>query len=133
VTGSRSGTQTLALKAGWKQSDISWRGSIWSVEPKLRVWMPPLDEAQRAEHDIPDGQGALLVKWINVGSEGGRSAKAAGLREGDIVIARDGEPVEPEPNQFNLYIKLNHKVGDELPLTILRDGQQQQIRIKLVE
>jgi serine protease Do len=133
VTGSKSGTQTLSLKAGWKESDISWRGSIWSVEPKLRVWMPPLDDAQRAEHQIPEGQGALLVKWINVGSEGGRSARDAGLREGDIVIARNGEPIESQPNQFNLYIKLNHKVGDELPLTVLRDGQPKQIRIKLVE
>src|SRR5690606_29570656 len=128
-----SGTQTLTLEAGWKESDISWRGSIWSVAPKLRVWMPPLDDAQRAEHHIPDAQGALLVKWINAGSEGGRSAKAAGLREGDIVIARDGEAIERQPNQFNLYIKLNHKVGDELPLTVLRDGQHKQIRIKLVE
>src|SRR5690606_13453428 len=108
-------------------------GSIWSVSPKLRVWMPPLDEAQRAQYAIPESQGALLVKWINVGSDGGRAAKAAGLREGDIVIARDGQPVEAETNDFNVYLKLNYRVGDDLPLTVLREGERHQISIRLVE
>src|SRR5690606_34463816 len=78
VTGSKSGMQTLTLEAGWKESDISWRGSISSVAPKLRVWMPPLYDAQRAEHHIPEAQGALPGKWVNAGSEGGRGAQAAG-------------------------------------------------------
>jgi len=133
VTGSKSGTHTVALQPGWKKSDISWRGSMWSVAPKLRVWMPQLDDAQREEHNIPAGQGALLVKWINNGKPGGQAARAAGLRQGDIVIACDGQPVEPDNNRFNMRIKLNYEVGDELPLTVLRDGEKREIVVKLVE
>jgi S1-C subfamily serine protease len=35
--------------------------------------------------------------------------------------------------QFNMHIKLNYKVGDELPLTVLRDGKKRDVRVKLVE
>jgi hypothetical protein len=24
----------------WKKTDISWRGSLWNLHPRLRVWMP---------------------------------------------------------------------------------------------
>ncbi len=131
--GNKSGDHTLKLPAGWKQSDISWRGSLWSVEPKLRVWSPPLSEEERAQHEIPHDAGALKVQWINVESAGGKAAKDAGLKQGDIIVALNGQPLPLSHNHFNLKVKLNYKVGDELPLTVLRDGQRHEIRIKLAE
>lgn len=133
VTGSTSGSQTLALKSGWKQTDISWRGSMWSVSPILPVWMPPLEDEKRGQLGIPDGEGALVVKFINGGREGGQAAKAAGLRLGDVVVQLDGRPIAMAHNQFNMHIKLNYKVGDELPLTVLRDGERKELKVKLVE
>ena len=67
------------------------------------------------------------------GKPGGRSARECGLRQNDVVIALAGKPINMKPNQFNLHIKLNYKVGDELPLTILRGGKEMQINVKLVE
>ena len=32
-----------------------------------------------------------------------------------------------------MHIKLNYKVGDTLPLTILRNGQREELKIRLVE
>lgn len=133
VTGSRSGQQTLGLEPGWKRSDISWRGSLWSVEPKLRVWSPPLDDSERARLEIPDGAGALKVKWINTGQPGGKAARKAGLQQGDVIVAVDGQPIPPEHNSFSMHVKLNYKVGETLPLTVLRDGKRHQIEIELVE
>jgi hypothetical protein len=133
VEGSQSGTHVVRLKKGWKKSDISWRGSIWSLQPKLRVWAPALDARQRKANKIPDGQSALVVRWINVKSPGGRSARDSGLRQGDIVIALAGKKFNMTPSQFNVHIKLNYKVGDVLPLTVLRSGRKREIRIKLVE
>ena len=73
------------------------------------------------------------VRWINKNSLGGRSAHDSGLREGDVVVALAGEPLRMNPQQFNLHIKLNYKVGDVLPLTVLRDGKKRDVKIKLVE
>jgi hypothetical protein len=133
VTGSQSGTHTLSLAPGWKQSDFSWRGSMWSVSPKLRIWTPPVEEAQRKELGVSDGEGAFLVKWINAESDGGKAAKEAGLREGDILVAADGQSLPLKPQQFNAYLILQHKVGDMLPLTIVRDGKRMEVSFRLVE
>ena len=35
--------------------------------------------------------------------------------------------------EFNAYIKLNYKVGEKLPLTVLRKGKKKKIEIRLVE
>ena len=133
VRGSRSGAHRLRLKAGWKRTDISWRGSIWSLSPRLRVWTPELKKNKRKERGIPDDRLALLVKWINTKSPGGRSARDSGLREGDVIVALDGKTVQMKPNQFNVHIKLNYTVGEKLPLTVLRRGKRRQVQVELVE
>ena len=133
VEGSKTGSHTLALASGWKKWDVSWRASLHSIRPRLRVWMPPLDVEKRASLGIPDSQTPLEVRWINRGQPGGRSAYDAGLREGDVVVALAGEAMNMTPQQLNLHIKLNYRIGDELPLTVLRDGKEQDVKIKLVE
>lgn len=135
VAGSKAGLKTVPLQPGWKEYDVSWRGSMWSISPKLRVWMPILAAAKRQELGIDDENTALQVKWINRGSEGGKGALASGLRQNDIVIAMEGKPFKEgmNPKSFNTYIKLNYEIGQELPLTILRNGKQIDLKIKLVE
>lgn len=133
VRGRDSGEKTLELKAGWKKTDISWRGSIWSLSPRLRVWTPELTRFERDEKGVPRDQLGLLVKWINKNRPGGRAAHDSGLREGDVIVAVEGESRRMTPPEFNVYIKLNYQVGEELPVTVLRDGQPREIRIKLAE
>jgi len=117
----------------WKKSDISWRGSMWSLSPKLRVYMPPLSSFQREENDLAEDDAGLLVKWINKGKPGGKAADKAGLREGDIVIKVDGRPVPGDSAGLNAYVKLNHRVGEELQLVVLRKGEELNITVPLVE
>jgi hypothetical protein len=133
VTTGRNQNYTLALPSDWKRTDISWRGSMWSLSPRLRVWAPPLTDGQKRERDIPSDQGAFLVRWINRGTEAGRAAHDAGLRHDDMIVALAGKKYDMTWTQFSVYIKLNYQTGDELPLTVLRGGKQRQIRVKLVE
>ena len=35
----RSGKHTVPLKAGWKQSDFSWRGSMWNTPPTFAIYV----------------------------------------------------------------------------------------------
>ena len=134
VETSRTGRHTLSLPAGWKKTDISWRGSIWSLPPRLRIWMPELTAGEKRKLGVSADQAAFLVKWINTGSPAGRAARRSGLRPGDVVVGLDGRPLEPMSSaQFNVYVKLHYKVGDKLPLTILRDGRRRTVTIELVE
>jgi serine protease Do len=133
VRGSRTGEHTLHLAKGWKKSDISWRGSLWSVPPRLTVWMPAATEQKLKQLGLPAGQTALEVRWINQGQPGGKAAFESGLRQGDYVIAVDGKPLAMTPVEFTMHVKLNYKPGDKLPLTIIRAGREQELQITLTE
>lgn len=132
IVGSESGSHTLQLAEGWRHYDISWRASMWSMSPRLHVWMPELPEARQRELDISEDETALEVRWINQDQESGRAAREAGLRQGDIVVALNGEAIHMAPPQFMAYIKLNFEVGDELTFTVLREGRRRDIVIPLV-
>ena len=137
---SKSGTKVwvpstvgFRTKPGWKKTDISWRGSIYSLSPVFPVHAPPLPEDKRNKFSMKEGDPALEVRWINLDRPGGKQAFQAGLREGDVILKVNGKTVPPIPQKFQTYIKLNHKVGDTLTLDILRKGKAQQITVELVE
>jgi hypothetical protein len=133
VRGSRTGERPLQLAAGWKKSDISWRGSLWSAPPRLTVWMPAAPEEKLRQLGLRSDQTALEVRWINQGQPGGQAAFAAGLRQGDYVVAVGGKPFTMTPVEFTMHLKLNYKPGDKLPLTIVRNGRKQDLEITLTE
>lgn len=130
---SKSGKHTVALKAGWKKSDFSWRGSMWNAPPRFQVWAPVINDEAKAKLGLPATDTALEVRWINREGKGGQEAYNSGLREKDVIVALAGKPLQMNTKQFNVYIKLNYKVGDVLPLTILRDGERIDVKMKLVE
>jgi len=129
----RSGQHTVSLAAGWKRSDFSWRGSMWNAPPRLQVWLPELNAEALAKLKLPEGHRALEVRWINRDGAGGRQAYDDGLREKDVLVAVAGQPVNMTTRQFQMHVKLNYKVGDLLPVTVLRDGERKDLKIHLVE
>ena len=113
----------LAMPTNWKRTDISWRGSLWSIKPVLAVWCAPMKEERINELNLSEGVKPLEVRWINTGRPEGRNAKLAGLQQGDIIVAIEGKPLQMSSEHFNMYIKLKYEVGDNLPLTLLRKGR----------
>jgi membrane-associated protease RseP (regulator of RpoE activity) len=134
VETSKSDKWELTLADGWRKSDFSWRGSMWNVPPRLQVWLPELSAEQKTKLNLPESDSPLEVRWINKEGKGGQQAYADGLREKDVVIAVAGEPIRRMTSpQFSSHIKLHYKVGDTLPLTVLRDGNRMELKIRLVE
>jgi len=128
-----SGKYDVQMKAGWRKHDFSWRGSMWNASPKFEVWTPELSEDARAKLGLPEGDAALEVRWINRDGAGGQRAFDDGLREKDVIVAIAGQPFHFTTKQFNMHLKLNYEVGDTLPLTVLRDGRREELKIRLVE
>ena len=114
----------LAMNAGWKKTDISWRGSLWSIKPVLGTWCAPIKESRVKSLRLGKRVKPLEVRWINTGRPEGRNAKRAGLRKGDIIIGLEGQPLRMSSQHFNMHVKLNYNVGDKLPLTLLRNGKR---------
>jgi len=130
---SRSGRKMVALKAGWKESDFSWRGSTWNAPPRFGVWAPRLPEEKRRALKLPEDSTPLEVRWINRGGLSGQKAFEAGLREQDVIVELAGKPIQLDPRALNVHLKLHYKVGDTLPLTVLRNGKQHSLKILLAE
>ena len=133
VETSKTGKHTMPLKAGWKRSDFSWRGSMWNAPPRLQVWMPELSEEARNKLGLPENDRALEVRWINREGPAGEQAYKDGLREKDVVVALAGKPIDMNTREFQMHVKLNYKVGDTLPLTVVRNGKREEVNIRLVE
>jgi S1-C subfamily serine protease len=89
---------------------------------------------------LPVQQG-LLVQDVTQGSAAAQAGLRAGSQQqqagaravatgGDIITAVDGQPVR-RPEDFISYLELQKRAGDALTLTVLRDGQQQDVSLTL--
>lgn len=124
---------TLTTEENWKQTDISWRGSLFSLSPKLRIWMPALKENELPKYNLEPGTSALLIKWINRGKPAGKAAINAGLKPGDIVLEADGQPVPDSDQKFHAWVKMNYQSGQTVRLTVVRNGEEIAVDLPLAE
>jgi Do/DeqQ family serine protease len=58
-------------------------------------------------------------------------ADRAGLRRGDVILALDGQPVSDSNSLRNQVSR--HPPGTDVALTLLRDGQQRRLNVRLGE
>ena len=95
------------------------RGQLGVVA--LRI---PSEEA--AQMGITQGPGVVVYQV-----QSGGAAERAGIRQGDVITALNGEPIN-EPNTFRNKIA-STPPGTEITLTVKRGGSEQQVRATLGE
>ena len=81
-----------------------------------------LDQATANKYGYPLG---IYVKDVEDFSAG----QKAGIKIGDIIVGVDGKPVTTMEELNN--IKATHAVGDEMKITVNRDGEEKEISIIL--
>ena len=59
----------------------------------------------------------------------GSGAEGAGLRPGDVIVAVDGEGVTSNERLGELIAE--HEAGDQIEVTIERDGEEQTVTAEL--
>ena len=91
--------------------------------PSMGVYVATITDEVAAEYGLP--QAGVLIQQ---GVPGGSAAKA-GLKAGDIVTSYNGTPIF-SGDQLVSAIKESN-VGDNVELTILRDGSPMTISVKL--
>ncbi len=90
--------------------------------PYLGVSSPVQNPLSMTTGDLESQRGALIAEV-----EPGGPSDDAGLREGDVIIAADGQDI----NSFDelLGFLAYKQPGEPIMLSILRDGQQQEISV----
>jgi serine protease Do len=76
--------------------------------------------------------GLREARGVVVGAvEQGSPAERAGLRQGDVITALNGNQIADGNSLRNLVASAGP--GAEVALTVLRDGREQQVRARLDE
>ncbi len=94
------------------------------TRPYLGVSYQTINPRIAAYYDLDVQDGALVARVAP-----NSPARQAGLQQGDIIVAVNGEKVGQERSLAEVLSK--SKVGDEVTLTIRRDGKEQTLNVKL--
>jgi len=106
------------------RSSILAEGRV--VRGWLGVYIGELTEELREAFETEVEQGVLIQQVME-----GSPAEAAGLREADIILALDGEPVESVQDlRFRIAAM---RPGAQVDVTVMRDGRRNTIVVELGE
>jgi serine protease Do len=92
----------------------------------IGVSLQDVDEDIAAAMGVPKNQGEL----IRAVTPGGPAARA-GIEQGDVVIAVNGQPVTPD--QTLAYLVSQQPVGTRVPIELIRDGQRRTVTVAIGE
>jgi serine protease Do len=124
--GRETRTARLRLEGGWRKTDISWRASMWGLEPRPGVWGFDLSVSEKKALGL--GEKALAFRQA---MPVGAAARAAGIQPRDIILGIDNQVLEMTMAQFNAYIRVTRQVGEEVRFNILRDGKRLDLPMRL--
>lgn len=94
--------------------------------PRLGVQIEDVDEEDVEALDLPAERGAKVVGVLD-----DTPAAEVGLREGDVIVRWNEEPVESVAELTRLVRET--PVGREVALTVVRDGGERQFEVRLEE
>jgi serine protease Do len=122
----------LDLPDGWRRGDISWRTTTWDLRRMGLggLWLEGLIGRQREEAKLSGDVLALRVRHL--GEYGAHAvAKRAGFRKGDILVSFDGMSGKMSESELLAYTMQSKRPGDEVPVTVLRNGERETLKFAL--
>ncbi len=104
------------------------------IRPWLGVRYMIITPEFKTENSLPVDYGVLVARGsrqTDLAVIPGSPADKAGLRENDIILEMDGVKITQEVSLARQIQK--HKVGDVVKLKVLRQGEEQEIKVELEE
>lgn len=96
------------------------------TRPFLGVNMFEVTPDVAEELDLGVDKGALVVEVTE-----GSGAEVGGIRPRDVIVEIDGKTIE-DPSDVSDAVR-GHKPGDQLKVTVVRDGERQTLDVRLGE
>lgn len=113
---------TLALSRDWRQAgDLSWRVTTWGLRRIAAggLVLNALSPEERSERGLAQSNMALSVD--RAGKYGPHAtARRAGFRENDVLVAFDGRRDLMTEQALLTYVVTSKKAGDRVQVNILR-------------
>ncbi|MFA6281206.1 MAG: Do family serine endopeptidase [Candidatus Omnitrophota bacterium] len=90
----------------------------------LGINIQDLNEDLRSYFGIKEATGIIVVKVY-----GDSPAERAGVKEGDLILVFDNQPVKASRDLIRMVS--SYEVGAELPIKILREGKEITLKVKI--
>src|SRR5262249_20858778 len=112
-----------------------WRASSWSLRRMGTGGMvlEVLPDEDRKKAGLGEQEMALRAKYVAKTGGPHGAADRAGFRTGDVGIAFDERTDLRRETDVLAYAVNQHKVGDRLPVTVLRDGKKVTLTLPVQE
>lgn len=107
--------------------------------PFMGIYSRPVTPAIAEANDLEDVHGVLVVDIVDDSPSEGHLQGSTSQRTirgqqvdvgGDVIIALDGNPIGTS-EELSSYLALYTSPGDDLDITVIRDGEEQVERIEL--
>lgn len=120
-------TAELALSGDWRRGvDPSWRETLHLAGPGGGFWGQKLSADDRQKQGVAIDAMAVRVTYI-----WGDHTRRAGVKVGDVVVEFDGLKRDMRINELHAHLHLNRNYGDQISLSVLRDGKRESLSMKL--
>jgi len=129
---------SLALAAGWKRGtalEFSWRPFKWGFTPEPGFGGQALAPDEKARLGLAREAFAFRVTYLVTWGDNaryGEAARRAGLREGDVFLAVDGQRDFASLDHFHAWWRLEQRPGAEVTLELLRDGERRTLTLAVL-
>ena len=94
---------------------------------QIGVSIQDITQELRKHFDLANGQQGVFITGVSKDSP----AEKAGLKDGDVIIAVDGEKTA-STGQLRSQIGMR-AIGDEVEVTVIRNGKKKQLDVKVGE
>ncbi len=114
------------LSGHWRETPITWRGSLWGMPPAPGLWCEEIDNRDKRKLGIQPSKLGIKIRGVF-----GRDVRNAGLRKNDHIVSYDGKSDHATGAEFHSYLRFNHyKKGSVLKLIVLRNGKRIPVEVK---
>jgi membrane-associated protease RseP (regulator of RpoE activity) len=120
--------EKLALAAGWRKTELTWRPSMRDLLPSARLSGFQLSDEEKKALGLSAKQLAFRQR-----DSVSKQAKEAGIRAGDIILGVDEKPFEGDVDQFKEYIQNTYLVGERVTVNIVREGKREKVVMTLLK
>ena len=113
----------FAIPTSYMERIVNDLLTFGSLQPEPVLGVTVLQMADQVEPDV----WGIGVQSVTEGSP----ADKAGVREGDYVLSAGGRDINSSQNL--LRVRRQYHLGDELPMTLWRDGEILEVTLSLTE
>lgn len=127
---------TLILEEDWRHdTDITWRESSWGLRRRGTGGMSfePSSAEQRRRAQVAEEDLALTVRHMGSGKGPHGAAKRAGFQIGDTVVSFNNQSKHMSASQLLVYATRNTVPGQQVPVTVFRDGKRIELELPMQE